>query len=403
MSDEGYVSGRCVVLGVCGSIAIYKACELVRLLTAQGCDVRVIMTKSATELVTPRTFATLTRNPVAVDPFHDPVPEEIEHIALADRADAILIAPATANTMAKLASGTCDDMLTTTVCASAAPVVLAPAMNPRMWHHAATTRNTEMLLRFGYVIVEPGTGEVACGHIGQGRLAPPDVILSHVERVLAPKPLAGVRFLVTTGATRESVDPLRFVTNRSSGKMGFALAYEAWLAGASVTCVTGAVTVEPPYGPEIVSVETAVEMYSVVMDRIGSEDVYAGAAAVADFAPREVAPSKLKKAGRPELTLTLVPTRDILEAVCHSPDRPRLVLGFAAETERIEERGCEKLRSKGCDLVVANKVGPGGVMGADDTDALLIGPEGVRDRYVGHKREVARRLVSEIAGMLVGT
>jgi len=397
MSGESYANGRCVVLGVCGSIAVYKACELVRLLTAQGCDVRVIMTQSATELVSPRTFSTLTGNPVAVDPFHDPMPEEIEHISLADRGDAILIAPVTANTMAKLASGTCDDMLTTTVCASPAPVVLAPAMNPRMWTHPATTRNTQMLLRFGYVIVDPGIGEVACGHIGQGRLAPLEAIMAHVERALAPKPLEGVRVLVTTGATREPIDPLRYVTNRSSGKMGFALAYEAWLAGASVTCVTGAVTVEPPCGPEIVSVETAVEMHSAVMDRIGSADVYAAVAAVADFAPREVAPSKLKKAGRQELALTLVPTRDILEAVCRSPDRPRLVLGFAAETERIEERGCEKLSAKGCDLVVANKVGPGGVMGTDDTDALLIGPEGVRDRYTGHKREVARRLVLEIA------
>lgn len=400
MNNPDRLEGSTVILGVCGSIAAYKACELARRLLGRGAQVRVIMTKSATQLITPRAFSSLTSYHVAVDPFEDPVPERIEHISLADMADLILIAPATANTMAKLATGICDDMLTTTVCASDAPVVIAPAMNPKMWGHSPTQENAQRLAAMGYYLVEPGEGEMACGHTGRGRLAPLEEILAYAERALAEKPLMGCRVLVSTGPTRESIDPLRYLTNRSSGKMGFAIAYEAWLAGAEVTCVTGAVTVDPPAGPEIVRVETAAEMAAAVLDRAPESDAYIGAAAVADFRARNVASGKLKKAGREDLTLELVRTDDILAQVCRAPRRPRLVIGFAAETENIETGAAEKLASKGCDIVVANRVGPGGVMGQDDTEILVLqagsAPEAVR----GSKRHAARHLVGLLAQRL---
>jgi phosphopantothenoylcysteine decarboxylase / phosphopantothenate---cysteine ligase len=358
------------------------------------------MTRSATELVGPRTFSSLTRHVVAVDPFADPTPPEIEHITWAEAADAIVIAPATANTIAKLAAGICDDMLTTTVCASRAPVVIAPAMNPTMWEHAATRRNVETLVGDGCVIVAPGEGEVACGHIGRGRLAQLPEILAAVERALAPKPLAGRRLLITAGPTREAIDPIRYLTNRSSGKMGFALAQEAWFLGAEVCCVAGPAEAEPPAGPEVVSVESAREMHDAVLARLAGCDAYVGVAAVADFTPPAAAASKLKKAGREGLTLELTRTDDILGEVCASPSRPPLVVGFAAETELVEERGAEKLVRKGCDLLVANRVGPGGVMGSSESQALLLGPDGYRREMSGPKHEVARVVLEAVAERL---
>ncbi len=400
MQPVSLLSGKTVVLGVCGSIAAYKACELARLMLKDGAEVRVIMTESATHLVAPRTFSSLTRHPVSVNPFTDPTPAHIEHITLAEQADVVVVAPATANTMAELATGICDDMLTTTVCATAAPVVVAPAMNPRMWENPATRRNAQTLGEIGYRLVEPGEGEMACGHVGRGRLAELPTILAEAERAASPKPLAGRRVLVTTGATREPIDPLRFLTNRSSGLMGVAVAYEAWLAGAEVTLVAGALAVEPMYGPELVRVETAAEMNAAVLDRVAGVDAYVGAAAVADFTPAATADQKLKKSGRTELELLLIPTRDILAGVCASPDRPRLVVGFAAETERVEEGARAKLEAKGCDYIVANRVGPGGVMGAPDTEAVVLGRDGAQVRIGGPKRVAARGLVEILASSL---
>lgn len=398
-----WLSGRTVVLGVCGSIAAYKACELTRLLQKEGAAVRVIMTRSATELVGPRTFSSLTRHVVAVDPFADPTPPEIEHITWAEAADAVVIAPATANTMAKLAAGICDDMLTTTVCAARAPVVIAPAMNPAMWEHPATRRNAATLAGFGYTLVEPGEGEVACGHIGRGRLAELPRVLAAVERAMAPKPLAGRRLLVTAGPTREAVDPIRYLTNRSSGRMGYAIAREAWLLGAEVCCVAGPTEEDPPLGPEIVCVESAAEMHDAVLARLSGQDCYVGVAAVADFTVETPAQGKLKKAGRGGLTLEMVRTHDILAAVSAAPCRPRLVVGFAAETEAVEEQGREKLERKGCDLLVANRVGPGGVMGSPETTAVLLGRDGYRRDFAGPKQEVARMLLEVIAERLAGS
>jgi len=400
MQPVSLLSGKTVVIGVCGSIAAYKACELARLMLKDGAEVRVIMTDSATHLVAPRTFSSLTRHPVAVDPFTDPTPAHIEHVTLAVQADVVVIAPATANAMAKLATGICDDMLPTTVCATAAPLVIAPAMNPGMWANPATQRNARTLAEMGYFVVEPGEGEMACGDTGRGRLAELPVILAETERAVAPKPLAGRRVLVTTGATREPIAPLRYVSNRSTGLMGMAVAYEAWLAGAEVTLVAGALGVPPMHGPELVSVGTAAEMNAAVLDRIAGADVYVGAAAVADFTPATTADQKLKKSGRSELTLTLLPTRDILAGVCASPERPRMVVGFAAETERVEEGAQAKLESKGCDLIVANRVGPGGVMGAAETEALVLGRDGSRRRIAGPKRVAARELVAVLASSL---
>lgn len=391
------LQGAKTILGVCGSIAAYKSCDLARRLLERGAEVRVIMTRSATHLVAPRTFSSLTGYRVAVDPFEDPVPDRIEHTSLADVADLVIIAPATANTMAKLASGICDDMLTTTVCASDVPLVIAPAMNPRMWAHGPTQANAKRLRELGYDVIEPEEGEVACGHVGKGRLPALEVILAHAERALSDQPLAGRRILVSTGPTREPIDPLRFLSNRSSGKMGFAVAYEAWLAGADVTCITGAVTVDPPTGPEIVRVETAAEMCAAVLDRLADADAYVAAAAVADFTSPRVSVSKLKKGERDGLRLELVRTEDILATVCRSPDRPAVVIGFAAETDNIEEQAAEKLVTKGCDIVVGNRVGAGGVMGLDDTNVVILAQDAQPTRMSGSKRRVAQHLIDMLA------
>lgn len=400
MERASPLADREVVLGVCGSIAAYKACELARLFLKDGARLNVIMTPAATNLVAPRTFSSLTREHVSVDPYEDPVPATIPHVSLAERAELVVIAPATANTMAKLAVGICDNMLTTTVCATRAPVIIAPAMNPAMWQHPTTARNAEILAGYGYRLVRPGVGDMACGDVGRGRLADLPEIVAEAERALSPQVLAGRRVLVSAGATREAIDPLRFVSNRSSGKMGMAIAYEAWLAGASVTLVAGAMTCTVLPGPEVIPAESAAEMHAAVLDRIGESDAYLGAAAVGDFTPAVVAPAKVRKAGRAGLDLAMVPTRDILADVCRSPDRPPLVVGFAAETEQVEERGAEKLARKGCDLVVANLVGRGGVMGSDETQAVVLDRDGVCLRLAGPKRLAARALVALAAERL---
>jgi phosphopantothenoylcysteine decarboxylase/phosphopantothenate--cysteine ligase len=392
-----------VVVGVCGSIAAYKACEIVRRLLALGVRVDAVLTRSATELVAPRTFAALTGNRVSVDPFRDPPPEAIEHISLADRADVVLVAPATANTIAKLAAGICDDMLTTTVCATSAPVLVAPAMNPRMWAHPATVRNAATLESFGYRIISPESGEMACGHVGEGRLADVDVVVAEVERALAAHDLEGRNVLITVGPTREPLDPVRFISNRSSGKMGLAIARAAWLAGARVTCVAGPLSCPEPYGPEIVRAETSEEMRRAVLDRLPGTDVLFAVAAVADFVPAASQESKIKKADLEGLVLSLGPAPDILAEVCASAARPRLVVGFAAETHDVEAGARAKLWRKGCDWIVANPVGPGGVMGSDDTEVAVVAGGAEPTRLSGPKSDVARELVRLAALHLADT
>jgi phosphopantothenoylcysteine decarboxylase / phosphopantothenate---cysteine ligase len=387
------LAGRRIVLGVTGGIAAYKSAHLARLLVQAGAQVRTVMTASALRFLGPSTLTALTGAPPARDFWDEPSPAP--HLELARWADVVCIAPATAATMARLAHGLSEDLLSAVVLATRAPVVLAPAMHAEMWSHPATQRNLATLVADGVTILGPATGALAGGDVGPGRMVEPEEIAAALEKALGGGLLEGWRVLVTAGGTREPIDPVRFVGNRSSGKMGHAVAEEAASRGAVVTLVT---TAEGPTGRgvEVVRVETAQEMAEAVWARAGSVDVAVLAAAVADFRPARPAASKLRRAaGPPELALE--PTPDILAGVAAMQPRPFLV-GFAAETGPVEG-AVPKARGKGVDLLVANDVtATGSGFGTDTNQVALILPDGTLEKWEGQaKRRVAARLWERIA------
>jgi len=343
-----------VILGVTGGIAAYKAVEVVRLLTKAGADVHVIMTRSAQEFVTPLTFQTLSANPVHTELFNLIAEREIGHISLADRADLFMIAPATANIIGKIANGIADDILTTTVMATKAPVLIAPAMNVNMFTNPVYRSNEKKLRRLGYLFVPPVKGALACGWEGEGKLAAPETIFEAAVSALTAKDLAGRTIMVTAGPTREEIDPVRYISNYSSGKMGYALARVAARRGARVILVSGPVRLDPPYGVEVVEVTSAEGMRQVVMNRVDDCSVVIKAAAVADYRPVERSGSKVKKQAR-DLTLQLTRNADILAELGALEKRPFLV-GFAAETDNLESYAFKKLHEKNLDMIVANDV-----------------------------------------------
>lgn len=343
-----------VILGVTGGIAVYKSVELLRLLTKAGADVHVIMTRAAQEFVTPLTFQTLSANPVYTELFNLIAEREIGHIALADRADLFIIAPATANIIAKLACGIADDMLTTTVMATKAPLLIAPAMNVNMYTNPIYRENEEKLRRAGHLFVPPEKGALACGWEGEGKLATPEAIIEAAQTALTAKDLIGHTIMVTAGPTREELDPVRFISNHSSGKMGYALARAAQRRGARVILVSGPVCLGVPYGVELVNVDSARQMHAVVMARAGECSVVIKAAAVADYRPAERKGTKIKKQGD-EMTLVLTKNPDILAELGSLKERPFLV-GFAAETASLREFATKKLQEKNLDMIVANDV-----------------------------------------------
>lgn len=351
--------GKNVALGVCGGIAAYKAVEVLRGLQRAGCTVRVAMTKRACEFVQPLTFRALSGSHVIVDDYAPDNPDPIAHITFSQTVDLLIVAPATANIIAKFANGVADDFLSSTYLACTAPVLIAPAMNTTMLEHPATQRNLGQLRADGVHFVEPDAGEMACGTIGPGRLSEPERIVRAALAILAPsaqpKDLAGERFLITVGATREEIDPVRYISNRSSGKMGFALAEAALKRGAAVTAVVGMTTVDPPAGVRVVTALTADDMLKVVASEAGKASVFIGAAAIADYRPVQRADQKIKKSNE-SITLTLERTADVLSQVSASRTNGMLVVGFAAETENVVDKAREKLRSKKLDAIVANDV-----------------------------------------------
>ncbi|MEN3329942.1 MAG: phosphopantothenoylcysteine decarboxylase / phosphopantothenate---cysteine ligase [Acidobacteriota bacterium] len=353
------LSNKSVALGVCGGIAAYKAVEVLRGLQRAGCTVRVAMTKRACEFVQPLTFRALSGSHVIVDDYAPDNPDPIAHITFSQTVDLLIIAPATANIIAKFANGVADDFLSSTYLACTAPVLIAPAMNTTMWEHPATQRNLRQLRADGVHFVEPNAGEMACGTIGPGRLSEPERIVRAALDILAGsgrlKDLAGERFLITVGATREEIDPVRFISNRSSGKMGFALAEAAVKRGAAVTVVAGATTVDPPPSVRVVKALSADEMLKAVASEAGKASVFIGAAAIADYRPAQRAEQKIKKSNE-SITLTLERTPDVLSQVAASRANGMLVVGFAAETENVLENAKKKLRSKKLDAIVANDV-----------------------------------------------
>lgn len=356
MSD---LSGKTVVLGVTGGIAAYKAVELLRLLTKARATVHVVMTRAATEFVTPLTFQSLSGNPVHLDLFNLIQEQEIGHISLADRADLMLIAPATANFIGKLANGIADDLLSTTVMATKAPVLLAPAMNVNMYSNPIYKGNESKLRGLGYSFVDAETGFLACGWEGGGRLAQPDRIFEAACCLLSPQDLAGETILVTAGPTREELDPVRYISNYSSGRMGYALARAARQRGARVILVSGPVNLEPPAGVELVQVVSAADMQQAVLEQVSRCSVVIKAAAVADYRPADRSQQKMKKQGEQGLSLELVKNPDILATLGQLETRPLLV-GFAAETNDLHSNAVAKMSAKNLDLMVANDVSQAG-------------------------------------------
>jgi phosphopantothenoylcysteine decarboxylase/phosphopantothenate--cysteine ligase len=389
-----------VLLIVGGGIAAYKALELVRLMRKDGMEVRAILTEGGSQFVTPLSLASLTENPVGGDLFDLTAEQEMGHIVQSRWADLIVVAPATADLMAKAANGLATDLATTTLLATDTPVLMAPAMNVRMWEHPATRRNLAQLKADGISFVGPDEGEMACGEFGAGRLAEPPVILDAIRaRIARDESLKGVRVLVTAGPTEEPLDPVRFLSNRSSGKQGYAIAAALERRGAEVTLVSGPTALPAPAGVSRVEVGTAEEMLAACRAALPAQ-VAIMTAAVADWRPAEAAPEKLKdKATRTAIELVANP--DILAELSKAgPDRPRLVIGFAAETEKLIEHARGKLTRKGCDWIVANDVGGTGVMGGDANTVTVLDADGEEAWPTLSKAQVAERLAQRIAKAL---
>lgn len=364
------LQGKCILLGVTGSIAAYKAANLASMLVKAGADVTVLMTENATKFIHPITFETLTGHKCLVDTFDRNFQYSVEHVALAKRADAVLVAPATANVIGKIANGLADDMLTTTVMACTCRKIIAPAMNTNMLQNPIVQENLEKLSFFGYEIAEPATGRLACGDVGAGKLPPEDELFERLLRAVTPHDLEGVSVLVTAGATAEPVDPVRFLSNRSSGKMGCAVARAAMLRGAKVTLVGGRMSVEPPRFVDAVRVETAREMFEAVRARADA-DVIVKAAAVADYRPKNVFEEKLKKT-EGGTVLELERTEDILAYLGAHKRADQVICGFAMETESLLENAREKLRRKNCDLLAANSIREDGAGFGVDTNIVTL-------------------------------
>jgi len=397
------VSGKYVVLAVTGSIAVYKVIELARRMTQAGATVQVVMTSGATQFVQPLTFQALTYRPVEVEMFGTFDDRATGHVAMGQQADVIVVAPATAHTIARLANGFADDLIGTTVLASHAPLVIAPAMETHMWANPATQANVATLRDRGAIIVEPESGELASGLVGQGRLASVEAIDAAIEEALsASAALAGRRVIVTAGPTLEPIDPVRVVTNRSSGKMGYAVAAAAQRAGAEVTLVSGPTALRAPAGVTTVAIETAQELSDAVLAALPGADAVIMAAAIADYRPARPADRKLKKREQGDtMSIDMTRTADVLQAIVAGRDPRTIVVGFKAETGDAIAEASRMLREKKLDLVVANDVtAKGSEFGSDTDQVTLVSADGAEALPLLSKHEVARRLVAKIAERL---
>lgn len=390
------LAGKRVLLGISGGIAAYKSPDLVRRLRERGADVQVVMTEGASRFVTPMTFQAVSGRPVRTGLWDEAAEAAMGHIELARWADLVLVAPASADFLARMTAGLAGDLLSTVCLATESPIAVAPAMNRVMWDSAATRDNVERLDARGVTILGPGAGDQACGEVGEGRMLEPGELSDAVCALLAAGngPLAGRQVVVTAGPTREPIDPVRYVTNRSSGKMGFAIAAAARAAGAKVTLVAGPVAMRTPAGVTRVDVESARDMSDAVQESVAGADVFIAAAAVADYRPAEPAASKIKRTGD-TLSLELERAEDVLAGVVAREDRP-FVVGFAAETDDLEANAGAKLRNKGLDMIAANRVGPGLGFDVDDNALLVLWEGGDRRLGPGPKSELAKQLVGLI-------
>jgi phosphopantothenoylcysteine decarboxylase/phosphopantothenate--cysteine ligase len=392
MSD---IQGRRVLLGVTGSIAAYKSPDIVRRLKDQGAEVRVVLTASAEKLVSPTVFQAVSGEPVRGDIWDEQAEAAMGHIELAKWADLILIAPATANLIAQLAAGSAENLLTTICLASEAPVTLAPSMNQAMWRDAATQANCDVLRKRNVMFIGPDDGEQACGDVGPGRMSEPANIVSRMARGGESGPFEGLRIMVSAGPTREAIDPVRFVSNRSSGKMGFALAKAAADAGAEVTLIAGPVSLPTPPRVERIDVETTQQMCDAALANIGDMDIYIGAAAISDYRPKQAAVQKIKKSAD-TFTLEMLKSPDLLATIAALEDCP-FTVGFAAETEKLEQHATDKLKRKKLNMIVANLVGEKLCFDADDNEVIVLWQDGRLSLPKLSKQELARQLVDVVA------
>lgn len=390
------LQGKCVLLGITGGIAAYKMANVASALKKRGADVEVIMTRNATQFITPLTFETLTGHKCIVDTFDRDFQFDVTHISLAKKADVILVAPATANVIAKMAHGIADDMLTTTVLAAGCPKLVSPAMNTGMLENPITQDNIRTLERYGFTIIPSESGVLACHDVGKGRLPADAVLLDYVEQALTPKDLAGLRVTVTAGPTQEAIDPVRFLTNHSTGKMGYAVARAAAMRGASVTLIHGPTALEPVRFTEDVAITSAQDMYEAVTSRFEQTDILVMAAAVADYRPATVAADKVKKSDG-DMSIPLVRTADILGTI--GPRKTHQFLcGFSMETRNMVAHSAEKLQRKNLDMIVANNLkDPGAGFGVDTNLVTFLTPDGgVRQLPLMSKDAVAGAILDEI-------
>ena len=395
------LKGKTVLLAVTGGIACYKSANLASALVKQGANVQVVMTRNATEFIGPHTFESLTGNRVSVDTFDRNYQFQVEHIALADQADLVLVAPATANVLAKLAHGLADDMLTTTILACNCPKIAAPAMNTKMYENPVTQDNLDILRKYGWEIVEPASGRLACGAVGKGKMPEPEDLLECVLHALShEKDMTGLKVLVTAGPTREALDPVRYLTNHSTGKMGYAIAKAAAARGAEVTLVSGPVNLKKPPYMEVVDIVSAQDMFEAVTSRAPEQDIIIKAAAVADYRPANLAEDKIKKSGNDsDLSLPLSRTSDILAWLGEHRSPGQFLCGFSMETRDMVENSKQKLEKKHIDLIAANNLKQEGAGFGVDTNLLtLISPDGAKELPLMSKEEAAHALLDEIMG-----
>lgn len=391
------LKGKTVLLGVTGGIAAYKSAYLTSLLVKAGADVQVIMTEHAREFITPLTFEGLTNQRCHIDTFDRNHEYSTEHISLADRADVVIIAPATANVIAKLAHGIADDMLTTTVLACTCPKIIVPAMNTRMYENQITQDNLRKIEEYGMEVVEPASGRLACGDVGKGKMPEPEILYQYVLKACAcEKDMEGLKVLVTAGPTQESLDPVRYLTNHSSGKMGYSIARMCALRGADVTLVSGRTSIDPPLFVETVPVVSAQDMYEAVTERSGHADIIIKAAAVADYRPASVSDEKIKKTDN-DGNILLERTKDILKYLGAHKKAGQFICGFSMETENMLENSREKLKKKNVDMIVANNLKVKGAgFGTDTNIVTLITEDGAKELDIMSKEEVAGHILDEI-------
>ena len=391
------LKGKTVLLGVTGGIAAYKAAALASALVKQHCAVEVVMTEHATKFVTPLTFEQLTGRRTMVDTFDRNFSHQVEHISLAQRTDLVLVAPATANACAKLAHGLADDMLTTTILACKCPKLIAPAMNTNMYENPVTQDNLDILRRYGWEVIEPASGRLACGAVGAGKMPEPEDLLQHVLRHLAmPQDMAGMKVLVTAGPTQEALDPVRYLTNHSTGKMGYAIARMAMLRGAQVTLVSGPTSIAPPPFVEVVPVVSAQDMFEAVSQRAEASDIIVKAAAVADYTPVGYSDDKVKKKDG-DLSIPLKRTTDILQYLGQHRRPGQVICGFSMETRDMLENSRSKLEKKNVDMICANNLKVAGAgFGVDTNVITLITKQGVEELPLLSKEEAASRILSSL-------